>query len=53
MNFPDGPVVKTQTSNTGGEGSILGLGTMIPQAVGRGQTKKKKVEQVFCTQRDK
>ena len=50
VNFPDGPVVKTQTSNAGGGGSILGLGTMIPHAVGHGQ-KKKKVEQVFCTQR--
>ena len=42
VNFPDGPVVKTQTSNAGGGGSILGLGTMIPHAVGHGQKKKKK-----------
>ena len=40
VNFPDGAVVKTQTSNSGGEGSILGLGTMIPHAVGRNQKQK-------------
>ena len=43
--FPGSPVVKTPCFTAGGLGSILGrLGTKIPQAMRRSQTKKKKKE---------
>ena len=42
-DYPDSPVVKTLTSNSGGAGLIPGQGTEIPHAVQRGQKKKKKV----------
>ena len=33
-DFPGGPVTKTQASNAGNAGSILGRETKIPHAVG-------------------
>lgn len=51
VNFPDRPAAKTQTSNTGGEGSIRGWETMIPHTVGHSQRKKKEVEQGFVHRR--
>ena len=34
MDFPGGPVVKNLPANVGDRGSIRGLGTKIPHAVG-------------------
>ena len=42
--FPGGPVIRTQHFHCRGPGLIPGWGTKIPQAVRRGQIKKKKKE---------
>ena len=42
-DFPDGPVLRLQTSSTGGVGLISGQETKIPHALWRGQKKKRKI----------
>ena len=46
-DFPGGPVVRTWRFHFGGPGSIPGLGSRIPQDVGRGRKKKKDLQQVL------